>query len=166
MNILKQVATVAVVVVLSNSGIVFAGSAISVTPAPAPAPTPVAVSATPTPVPVPAPVPAPGAGSSGTHHHRGYYDDSTFPHRAENAERHNDEKQDHDRSNHDAPLSMVASLSGNTLTVTSISRTELRIGTILSGNGIIPGTRIIAFGTGRGGVGTYTVGTLPSGTGK
>jgi len=52
--------------------------------------------------------------------------------------------------------SFTGSISGTTLTVTSIVGT-LYIGSILLGSGIAPSQRITAFGTGTGGTGTYTV---------
>jgi hypothetical protein len=55
----------------------------------------------------------------------------------------------------------VGSISGTTLTVTSISSGAIAIGQTLSGTGISSGTTIVAFKTGAGGnvneAGTYTV---------
>jgi hypothetical protein len=55
----------------------------------------------------------------------------------------------------------VGSISGNTLTVTSITYGAVTMGMTLSGTGITPGTTIVGFGTGAGGnvneAGTYTV---------
>jgi hypothetical protein len=55
----------------------------------------------------------------------------------------------------------VGSISGTTLTVTSISSGAIAIGQTISGTGISSGTTIVAFGTGAGGnvneAGTYTV---------
>ncbi len=48
-------------------------------------------------------------------------------------------------------------IEGNTLTVTSVASRMIRIGTILSGPGIPIGTRVIGFGTGTGGAGTYII---------
>jgi hypothetical protein len=56
---------------------------------------------------------------------------------------------------------MSGTISGNILTVTSITSGRLRIGSKLSGDGIPRGTTITAFGTGTGGVGTYTISTSP-----
>ena len=56
---------------------------------------------------------------------------------------------------------MTGTISGNILTVTAITSGVLKIGSKLSGYGIPRGTEIIAFGTGTGGVGTYTFSTTP-----
>ena len=53
--------------------------------------------------------------------------------------------------------SFTGSISGTTLTVTSAPGSALVIGIGISGSGITAGTVITAFGTGTGGVGTYTV---------
>ena len=55
----------------------------------------------------------------------------------------------------------TGSISGTTLTVTSISSGAIAIGQTISGTGVSSGTTIVAFGTGAGGnvneAGTYTV---------
>ena len=55
----------------------------------------------------------------------------------------------------------VGSISGNTLTVTSITYGAVTMGMTLTGTGITAGTTIVGFGTGAGGnvneAGTYTV---------
>ncbi|MBS0637784.1 MAG: alkaline phosphatase family protein, partial [Verrucomicrobia bacterium] len=51
----------------------------------------------------------------------------------------------------------AGSISGNTLTITSVSSGALAVGQTLEGTGLILGTMITGFGTGSGGVGTYTV---------
>jgi len=51
----------------------------------------------------------------------------------------------------------VGSISGTTLTVTSVSSGALVVSGVLSGTGITVGTTITAFGTGTGGTGTYTI---------
>src|SRR5262249_50801148 len=51
----------------------------------------------------------------------------------------------------------TGSISGTTLTVTSLTAGSLGIGEVLTGAGITPGTTIIGFGTGTGATGTYTV---------
>jgi len=52
----------------------------------------------------------------------------------------------------------TGSISGTTLTVTDIAVGELRVGDLLfRGDAVAPNTQITAFGTGTGGVGTYTV---------
>lgn len=60
--------------------------------------------------------------------------------------------------------SVIGSISGTTLTITSVLEGTLEIGQRIytvtatsKTSGIIPGTEIIAFNTGTGGVGTYTV---------
>lgn len=58
---------------------------------------------------------------------------------------------------------MTGTISGNTLTVTAITSGRLKVGTKLSGAGIPRGTKIVAFGTGKGGVGTYTITTSEPG---
>jgi hypothetical protein len=47
--------------------------------------------------------------------------------------------------------------AGTTLTVSVVSSGTLAVGTVISGSGVTAGTTITAFGTGSGGVGTYTV---------
>lgn len=58
----------------------------------------------------------------------------------------------------------TGTLDGNTLTVTSISAGHITLGQVISGVGVLPNTRITAFGTGSGGfvnaVGTYYVDTV------
>lgn len=53
--------------------------------------------------------------------------------------------------------SFVGSISGTTLTVTSVLSGAIELNTYLSGIGVSTGTYILANGTGTGGVGTYTV---------
>ena len=53
--------------------------------------------------------------------------------------------------------SFVASISGTTMTVSSISEGKLSVGTQISGVGVANNTIITALGTGSGGTGTYTV---------
>jgi hypothetical protein len=53
---------------------------------------------------------------------------------------------------------ITASVSGNTMTVTAVSNNVLLAdGGFVTGPGIAAGTYITAFGTGLGGVGTYTL---------
>lgn len=47
--------------------------------------------------------------------------------------------------------------AGNTLTITTATTGAVQIGDVVAGAGITLGTTITAFGTGTGGVGTYTV---------
>jgi hypothetical protein len=69
-----------------------------------------------------------------------------------------------------SPCTFVGSISGQILTVSSITTGTLAIGQLLegvSGTPIAAGTAILAFGTGTGGTGTYTVGvtqTVAGGT--
>ncbi len=55
------------------------------------------------------------------------------------------------------PDSVTGSISGTTLTVTAATATTLRVGDALFGARILPNTTITAFGTGSGGLGTYTI---------
>ncbi|MGC4041417.1 MAG: hypothetical protein QM710_11710 [Flavobacterium sp.] len=52
---------------------------------------------------------------------------------------------------------VTASITGTTMTVTGVTSGMLAVGQALWGTGITGGTTITAFGTGSGGVGTYTV---------
>jgi hypothetical protein len=54
-------------------------------------------------------------------------------------------------------VTTTASISGYTLTVTAFSGGNLAVGHVLSGSGVTGGTKIVAFVTGTGGTGTYTV---------
>ena len=54
-------------------------------------------------------------------------------------------------------VKFVGSSSTTTLTVASISAGQLKVGQLISGVGVAPGTYITALGTGLGGVGTYTI---------
>lgn len=56
-----------------------------------------------------------------------------------------------------APAIVTASISGTTMTVTSVTSGTLQIGQTIEGSGVTNGTIIKAFGTGSGGAGTYTV---------
>jgi hypothetical protein len=51
----------------------------------------------------------------------------------------------------------IGSILTTTLTVTSITSGTIRVGMVLTGSGITPGTVVSAFGSGSGGIGTYTV---------
>lgn len=53
--------------------------------------------------------------------------------------------------------SVTGDISGTTLTVTAVLTGTLFVGSIITGTGIASGTVITAFGTGTGGLGTYTV---------
>ena len=50
-----------------------------------------------------------------------------------------------------------AGLSGTVLTVTSVASGTITLGMVLTGTGVTNGQHVIAYGTGSGGVGTYTV---------
>ena len=54
-------------------------------------------------------------------------------------------------------VTTTASISGYTLTVTAFSGGNLAVGHVLTGSGVTAGTKIVAFVTGTGGTGTYTV---------
>jgi hypothetical protein len=56
-----------------------------------------------------------------------------------------------------APAIVTAAIAGTTLTVSAVTSGTLRIGQTIEGSGVTDGTIITAFGTGSGGVGTYTV---------
>lgn len=55
------------------------------------------------------------------------------------------------------PGAFVGSISGQTLTVTGQTSGAIALGQELVGNGVLPGSRVTALGTGTGGVGTYEV---------
>lgn len=52
---------------------------------------------------------------------------------------------------------VTGSITTTTLDVTAVTSGTLDIGQTISGTGVTAGTRIVAFGTGSGGTGTYTV---------
>ena len=52
-----------------------------------------------------------------------------------------------------------ATISGTTLTVTAVNYGTLKVGQVISGTSVTPGTTITAYGTGVGGVGDYTIDT-------
>ena len=54
-------------------------------------------------------------------------------------------------------ISNGGSVAGNVLNVTAVANGQLGIGSTVTGAGIAAGTKITAFGTGTGGIGTYTV---------
>jgi len=56
-----------------------------------------------------------------------------------------------------SPAIVTGAISGTTLTVSAVTSGTLRIGQTIDGTGVTDGTIIKAFGTGSGGVGTYTV---------
>jgi hypothetical protein len=56
-----------------------------------------------------------------------------------------------------APAIVTGDISTTTLTVSAVTSGVLQIGQTIEGSGVTDGTIITAFGTGTGGVGTYTV---------
>lgn len=56
-----------------------------------------------------------------------------------------------------AQCEFTASLSGTTMTVTAVAGGSLAVGQIVVGTGITAGTTIASFGSGAGGIGTYTL---------
>lgn len=52
---------------------------------------------------------------------------------------------------------VTGDITTTTLNVTAVTSGTLDIGQVISGTGVTAGTRIVAFGTGSGGTGTYTV---------
>jgi hypothetical protein len=52
---------------------------------------------------------------------------------------------------------VTGSIAGTTLTVTAVTSGALVVGQTISGTGIVDNTVVTAFGTGTGGIGTYTV---------
>lgn len=66
-----------------------------------------------------------------------------------------------------AAASVTGAIAGTTLTVSAVGSGTLALGQSLSGPNVAAGTKIVAFGTGTGGTGTYTVSpsqTAASGT--
>ena len=64
-----------------------------------------------------------------------------------------------------SPAIVTGAISGTTLTVFAVTSGILQIGQTIEGSGVTDGTIITAFGTGSGGIGTYTVSssqTVPS----
>ncbi len=56
----------------------------------------------------------------------------------------------------------AATTTSFTLNVTAISAGSINVGDVISGSGVTSGTKIAAFGSGTGGVGTYTL-NVPGG---
>jgi hypothetical protein len=52
---------------------------------------------------------------------------------------------------------LTGSIAGTVLTVSATSLTTIKQGDMISGTGVTPATRIVSFGTGTGGTGTYNV---------
>lgn len=62
-------------------------------------------------------------------------------------------------TNYSSSAEFIGSISGTTLTVTSVTKGKLNIGQEISSIGIVLGTNVIAYISGFGGVGTYEVDT-------
>jgi len=56
-----------------------------------------------------------------------------------------------------APAIVTGTISGTELTVSAVTSGSLAVGQTLSGSGVTAGTKITAFGTGKGGTGKYTI---------
>ena len=149
MNITKHAVTVAVLAALSNSAAVLAATTTTITTTPITTTTIATTPITTTPIATTPIATTPTTSTSSD-------DDGD---RNEEEGRHEGDNRHHDKAKHKHHVKMNATLSGNVLTVTSVSSDsdDLKVGTVLSGSGIPAGTRISGFGTGRGGVGTYTV---------
>jgi len=52
---------------------------------------------------------------------------------------------------------MTGSITGATMTVSSVTYGRLKVGSVIFGVNVANGTSVIAFGSGSGGIGTYTV---------
>ncbi len=52
---------------------------------------------------------------------------------------------------------VTGSIADDTLTVTAVASGALAVGQTITADGVLPGTKITALGTGTGGIGTYTV---------
>lgn len=182
MNIQKYVAAVAFLTVLSNSPAVF-GQTMSCYPLPPGATSlppgtilppgmvlcpvdPVLTVVAPVIAPAPAPTPAvatPSQVTTAATSFDGYVDEDHEGRGKKNGMDngkknglYKDHKDQNDKNDH---LVMAGTISGNTLSVTAITSGHLEIGTTLSGYGIPQPVKIVAFGTGKGGVGTYTITT-------
>lgn len=53
----------------------------------------------------------------------------------------------------------TAAISGTTMTVSAVTSGTVLVGAVITGTGVTAGTRIVGYGTGTGGAGTYTVDT-------
>ena len=63
----------------------------------------------------------------------------------------------YDESYNSSEAVVIGSIASTTFTVSAITSGVLKVGQTLSGAGVLAGTKITAFGTGSGNVGTYTV---------
>lgn len=59
--------------------------------------------------------------------------------------------------NNNATWAVTASITGATMDVTAVSAGTIAVGDLVFASGVAPYTRVTAFGTGSGGIGTYTV---------
>jgi len=59
--------------------------------------------------------------------------------------------------NNDSDAVFTASTSGTTMNVTAVTSGTIKIGSKITGSGLLADTYIVAFGTGSGGIGTYTI---------
>jgi hypothetical protein len=59
--------------------------------------------------------------------------------------------------NNNATWAVTASITGATMDVTAVSSGTIAVGDLVFASGVAPYTRVTAFGTGSGGIGTYTV---------
>ena len=57
----------------------------------------------------------------------------------------------------DTGANFKATISGTTMSVSKVTRGKLTVGQVISGTGVTAGTTITAFGSGAGGVGSYTL---------
>lgn len=69
-------------------------------------------------------------------------------------------------SNFQSSLQVTASWTSTTLTVTAIQQGMISIGMELSATGMNPGTKIVDFGTGLGGLGTYILSVQQTSSGS
>lgn len=65
-----------------------------------------------------------------------------------------------------AGLNMQGSVTGTTMTITSVTAGALVVGSKVFGAGITAGSYVLSFGTGTGGVGTYTLSASSAATGS
>ena len=160
MNTLKNALALTFLTLLSNAPTVF-GQVPPPNLAPVPPPS-LAPVPPPSLTPVPPPPLPPAIPLAKKSHHNAKHDDPEDKKSRHNAKQDDPEDKQNHNKNHDDDVSFTGSISGTTLTVTAITSGHLRIGHELSGEGAAAGTRITAFGTGTGGVGTYTIGVSPS----
>jgi len=61
-------------------------------------------------------------------------------------------------------FSGTGSIAGTVLTVATVTSGSIQIGTVISGTNVTPTTRVVSFGTGTGGAGTYNIVTADTQT--